>query len=279
MRAFLSHSSVDKTIVIGVHDGLEAESTWLDRAEIEWGEMFLEKIAEGITSATDFVLFWSKNASKSEWVRLEINMAFLQALRRKAIRLRVVVLDDTPLPLYLEPYQVFSVVGSTSPISDILRKLKALLKEAPRSVRSRFVNRHDETAKIEAAVDDPEFRAVCAFGFTGVGKSSTIQEALQRVFEGVSVVRIDVSEGTGFVELALALSASALRETLPEGLSQEQLDQKIRLSVETIVKSEQLLVLSNVQHWLDEDSQPQGPSRPSWQSFPICQPCQVVPFS
>jgi len=259
MRAFLSHSSVDKTIVIGVHKGLEAESTWLDRAEIEWGEMFLEKIAEGITSATDFVLFWSKNASKSEWVRLEVNMAFLQALRRKAIRLRVVVLDDTPLPLYLEPYQVFSVVGSTSPISDILQKLKDLLKQAPRSVRSRFVNRHDETAKIEAAVDDPEFRAVCAFGFTGVGKSSTIQEALQRIFEGVSVVRIDVSAGTGFVELALALSASVLRETLPEGLSQEQLEQKIRLSVESIVKSEQLLVLSNVQHWLDEDSQPQGP--------------------
>jgi hypothetical protein len=103
MRAFLSHSSVDKAIVIGVHEGLEAESTWLDRAEIEWGEMFLEKIAEGITSASDFVLFWSKNASLSEWVRLEINVAFIQALRRKAIRLRVVLLDDTPLPAYLEP--------------------------------------------------------------------------------------------------------------------------------------------------------------------------------
>jgi hypothetical protein len=107
MRAFLSHSSLDKAIVIDVQKGLEAESTWLDRAEIEWGEMFLERIAEGVASATDFVLFWSKNASKSEWVRLEVNMAFLQALRRKAIRLRVVALDDTPLPLYLEPYQVF----------------------------------------------------------------------------------------------------------------------------------------------------------------------------
>jgi tetratricopeptide (TPR) repeat protein len=259
MRAFLSHSSLDKAIVIDVQKGLEAESTWLDRAEIEWGEMFLERIAEGVASATDFVLFWSKNASKSEWVRLEVNMAFLQALRRKAIRLRVVVLDDTPLPLYLEPYQAFSVVGSTSPISDILQKLKALLKEAPRSVRSRFVNRHDETAKIEAAVDDPDFRAVCAFGFTGVGKSSTIQEGLQRIFAGASIVRIDVSEGTGFVELALALSASVLRETLPESLSKEQLDGKIRLCVETVVKNGQLLLLSNVQHWLDEDSQPQGP--------------------
>jgi hypothetical protein len=259
MRAFLSHSSVDKTIVIGVHKGLEAESTWLDRAEIEWGEMFLEKIAEGITSASDFVLFWSKNASKSEWVRLEVNMAFIQALRRKAIRLRVVVLDDTPLPLYLDPYQAFSVIGSTSPIEDILKKLKTLLKEAPRSVRSRFVNRHDEKAKIEAAVDDPDFRAVCAFGFTGVGKSSTIQEGLQHIFAGASVVRIDVSEGTGFVELALALSSLVLRETLAEGLNQEQLDEKIRLCVETVAKNGQLLLLSNVQHWLDEDSQPHGP--------------------
>jgi hypothetical protein len=126
MRAFLSHSSVDKTIVIGVHQGLEAESTWLDRAEIEWGDMFLEKIAEGITSASDFVLFWTKNASQSEWVRLEINVAFIQALRRKAIRLRVVLLDDTPLPVYLEPYQSFSVVGSTTPVADILKKLKTL---------------------------------------------------------------------------------------------------------------------------------------------------------
>lgn len=259
MRAFLSHSSADKTIVIGVQGGLETDSTWLDRAEIEWGDLFLERIAEGITSASDFVLFWSKSASSSEWVRLEINMAFIQALRRKAIRLRIVMLDNTPLPLYLQPFQVFSVAGSASPISDILQKLRPLLREPPRSVRSRFVNRHGEIAKIEAAVDDPGFRAVWAFGFTGVGKASTIQEALQHVFEGINIVKVDVGQGTGFVELALALSASVLRETLPEALSQEQLDDRIRLCVETLVKNGQLLVLSNVQHWLDEDGQPQGP--------------------
>ena len=259
MRAFLSHSSADKTIVIGVHRGLEADSTWLDRAEIEWGDMFLERIADGIRSATDFVLFWSKDAYKSEWVRLEINMAFIQALRRKAIRLRIIVLDNTPLPLYLQPFHVFSVVGSASPISEILEKLKPLLKEPIRSVRSKFVNRHYEAAKIEAAVDDPDFRAVWVFGFTGVGKISVVEEALQRIFEGVNTIRIDVSQGTGFVELALILSASVLRETLPEGLDQGELDQRIRLCVETLAKNGQLLLLSNVQHWLDEDGGPQGP--------------------
>src|SRR5579859_974197 len=259
MRAFLSHSSADKATVTGVQNGLEKDSTWLDRAEIECGDLFLERIADGIKSATDFVLFWSKPASKSEWVRIEINMAFIQALRRKAIRLRVVVLDDTPLPLYLEPFHVFSVVGSPSPTSEILQKLTPLLREPVGSVRSRFVNRHDEIAKIEAAVDDPDLRAVWAFGFTGVGKTSAIGEALKRIFEGVNIVYVDVSQGTGFVELALILSASVRRATLPEGLDQSHLEQEIRLSVEMLAKNGQLLILSNVQHWLDEDGEPQGP--------------------
>jgi tetratricopeptide (TPR) repeat protein len=259
MRAFLSHSSVDKDIVIGVQSGLETDSTWLDRAEIEWGDLFLERIADGIKSATDFVLFWSRPASKSEWVRLEINMAFVQALRRKAIRLRVVVLDDTPLPLYLQPFHIFSVVGSASPILEILQKLRPILREPVGSVRSRFVNRHNEIGKIEVAIDDPDLRAVWAFGFTGVGKTSVVEEALKRIFEGVNIVRVEVSQGTGFVELALALSASVRHEVLPEALDQSQLDQEIKLCVETLVKRGQLLVLSNAQHWLDEDGEPQGP--------------------
>ena len=195
----------------------------------------------------------------SEWVRLEINMAFIQALRRKAIRLRIVLLDDTPLPLYLRPYQVFSVAASASPVADVLQKLRPLLREPVRSVRSKFVNRHDEIAKIEAAIDDPDFRVVWAFGFTGVGKVSVIEEALSRIFEGVSVVRLDVGQGTGFVELALALSGSVLHDSLPEGLDRSEIEHRIRLCVETIAKEGRLLVLSNVQHWLDEDGGPQGP--------------------
>ena len=259
MRAFLSHSSADKAIVVSVHRELAAESTWLDRAEIEWGDLFLERIADGIRQSTDFVLFWSRAASKSEWVRIEINMAFIQALRQKAIRLRVVTLDDTPLPLYLQPYHVFSVVASASPASEILNKLKPLLREPVGSVRSRFVNRHDEIAKIEAAVDDPDFRAIWAFGFTGVGKTSVIQAALKRIFEGVNIVQVDVTQGTGFVELALDLSAAVRHEVLPESLDQIQLQQEIRLCVEQLSKNGQLLVLSNVQHWFDEEGQPQEP--------------------
>ena len=47
MRAFLSHASADKTLVLAVHNALEPMTTWLDRAEIEWGDVFLEKILAG----------------------------------------------------------------------------------------------------------------------------------------------------------------------------------------------------------------------------------------
>jgi len=258
MRAFLSHSSANKAIVIAIHDLLGKDATWLDRAEIEWGSLFLEKIAEGIVTATDFVLFWSADAARSEWVRLEINMAFIQALRQKAIRLRIVVLDNTPLPLYLQPFQVFSIVGSSDPVREILEKLSPLLREPVRSARARFVNRHSEVARIEAAVNDPDVFAVWLFGFTGVGKTSLVHEALRRIFEGADSVNIQVTEGTGFVELALTLNA-ARHETLAESLSHQEVENQIRLSIETLVKNGQLLVISNVQHWLNEDGEPQGP--------------------
>jgi hypothetical protein len=91
-------------------------------------------------------------------------MAFIQALRSKAIRLRVILLDATPLPLYLKPFHVLSVAGSRSPAAEILQKLLPLLREPVRSARSRFVNRHDEIGRVEAAVDDHEFHSVWAFG-------------------------------------------------------------------------------------------------------------------
>lgn len=160
MRAFLSHSSIDKKVVTAVHGGLERESTWLDSAEIEWGALFLERIAAGIESATDFVLFWSASAAKKEWVRIELNMAFIQMLRTKANRLPVVLLDATPLPIYLRPFHVFSVAKSLDQAAAILKKLTPLLREPIRSARARFVNRHDEIGRLEEAVDNPEFHAV-----------------------------------------------------------------------------------------------------------------------
>jgi hypothetical protein len=96
--------------------------------------------------------------------------------------LRVVLLDATPLPLYLQPLHAFSVVGSASPVGRPT-KARALIERASVWGQISLCNRHQEIGRIEAAVDDPEFHSVWAFGFTGVGKTSVVDEALKRTVE------------------------------------------------------------------------------------------------
>lgn len=259
MRAFLSHSSKDKDIVSNVHDGLVSQSTWLDSAEIEWGDLFLEKIAQGIESATDFVLFWSVHASQSEWVRLELNMAFILMLRDRAIRLRVVSLDETEIPLYLQPFHCLRVAESDDPAKRIIDELKPLLLEPQPGVRHRFLNRNGELERIEVAIDDPESYLVVLTGFQGVGKKSLVYEALRRFFQGIDCVAVEVSRGTGFVELAMQLNAAALNRPLEIGLTQAELETQIRLSIEATASSGRYLTIFNAQHWLDEDGSPIEP--------------------
>ena len=259
MRAFLSHSSKDKGLVNNVHEVLGSQATWLDCVEIEWGDLFLERIAKAIESASDFVLFWSQFSAKSEWVRLELNMAFIQMLKDKAIRLRVVTLDATELPLYLKPFHCLMVGNSSDPVGEIVDGLTKLLQQPQRGARNKFLNRSSELSRIEQAIDDPDCFLVALSGFQGIGKRSLVAEALRRFFEGIDRVDIEVNRGTGPVEFAMQLKAATQGLPLSEGLSGEKLTTEIRLGIEEVAKSGRFLTINNIQHWLDEDNEPVPP--------------------
>ncbi len=218
MKAFFSHSSADKGLVLEVYNALEPDSLWLDRAEIEWGHSFLEKIAEGIKVASDFVLFWSGASAASEWVKLEVNMAFMELINRRAIRLRIVRLDETELPLYLQPFHYVSVGSSPTPVKDIVSALRRALNQPTQGVRHRFLNRNSELGRIEDMINDSETRIILLRGFQGIGKGSLANEAFRRFFEGASVVDIPVSPGVGPVELALRLHHEAFGTILSGSL-------------------------------------------------------------
>ena len=160
MKAFLSHSSADKDFVLQIYNALEPDSLWLDRAEIEWGSTFIERIEEGIKNASDFVLFWSKNSAKSRWVNVELNMAFMELIVRRAIRLRVIRMDGTELPLRLEPYHHLSVADSQNPIDEVIDDLREVLAQPTQGARNRFLNRHSELGRIENMILDSETRVI-----------------------------------------------------------------------------------------------------------------------
>ena len=175
MKAFLSHSSKDKTIVTEVYESIGGSAAWIDAAEIEWGDLFLEKIADALHEATDFLLFWSINSASSQWVRLELNMAFIRMLEEGATTLRVIKLDDTEIPIYLRPYHYIDVSKEEDAISRIVEAVNKLDQESGRVFRRRFLNRNSELKRMEEAVDNPETYLVVLNGFAGIGKQSLAQ--------------------------------------------------------------------------------------------------------
>ena len=247
-RAFLSHSSTNRAIVLAVHDALSPSATWLDRAEIEWGDRFLDAIEEGIKSATDFVLFWSAAAAKSEWVNHETHMAFIRALSERAIRIKVIKLDCTDIPLRLRPFHFLSVEESETPVDDIVSALQPALSQPTNGRRHRFLNRNEELGRIEIMINDDETKVILLHGFKGVGKTATVHEALRRFFEGASIVELPIRPGTGPAELALRLHHEAFGTVLPESTKLESLA-AIELSVKTVIERGQFIVVKDCQHW------------------------------
>ena len=258
MKAFFSHSSEDKNLVLEVYNALERDSVWLDRAEIDWGDEFLKRIEEGLKAASDFVLFWSASAAESGWVRHELSMAFILALKSKAIRLKIVRLDHTELPLRLEPYQYLSVADSSHPVEEIVPQLRRVLSQPTQGVRHRFLNRNSELERIEEMINNPDIRVVLLHGFQGIGKGALATEALRRFFEGASVSELAAGSGTGPVELALQLHYKAFGTVLPETTEGKALA-AVEQAIGAIVRRGQFVLLRECQHWFDSDGQAEEP--------------------
>ena len=252
MKAFLSHSSADQELVLRVYNALEPQSVWLDRAEIEWGQAFIDKIEQGIKTASDFVLFWSAPATESNWVAFELHMALIQLLKERAIRLKVVRLDQTELPLRLKPFHYLSVLDSPDPAAQIVAALQAGLVEPTQGVRHRFLNRNREFEKLEVLMNDTETKVIILHGFRGIGKAALANEAFRRFFDSASVLEVTVHEGMGPAELALRLSYE-VDQTVPAHMSTLEALARIETAMKTIVDRGQFIIFRDIQHWLDSE--------------------------
>jgi hypothetical protein len=74
MKAFISHSSIDKPFVERLATDLrtrEEIDAWLDKWEILPGDSILAKIEEGLASADVFVIVLSPDSVNSQWVSRE----------------------------------------------------------------------------------------------------------------------------------------------------------------------------------------------------------------
>ncbi|HAG84646.1 MAG TPA: hypothetical protein DCL61_26705 [Cyanobacteria bacterium UBA12227] len=90
MKAFISHSSIDKQLVerlaadLRTREGIDA---WLDKWEILPGDRIPERLEEGLSNAGIFILILSPESVNSQWVSYEKD-AWLTAQVNEEVRAR-----------------------------------------------------------------------------------------------------------------------------------------------------------------------------------------------
>ena len=101
-KVFISYSHEDESKVKFLHEGLElgAVPHFFDRKYLKAGDVFPQVIQDYINSADLFILCWSENASRSEYVKKErlqaLERAFPQVKPEQEAKLRI-------YPMSIEP--------------------------------------------------------------------------------------------------------------------------------------------------------------------------------
>jgi len=102
IKVFVSYSTKDIAIVSRIVLELDNISiyTFFAAIDLRPGMDLVEWVGKNIDNSTHILLFWSKNASSSYWVKHEWQTAFNEKIKGKKIIIPV-ILDDTPLPSLL----------------------------------------------------------------------------------------------------------------------------------------------------------------------------------
>jgi hypothetical protein len=96
---FFSHSWQDKEQVRPLAVALRAQGAdvWLDEWEIGAGDSLVQKINDGLTDCTVFLVAISTASVESKWVLEELSSAVVKRIEQSAVLIPLRV-DDTPVP-------------------------------------------------------------------------------------------------------------------------------------------------------------------------------------
>jgi len=103
---FLSHNSKDKHLVRQVATSLYTFGieVWFDEWEVLPGDSITVKIEEGLKKSSHLVVFLSKAAIESSWVKEEMNVALYHAISSRKMKVIPVILEDCETPTIISSY-------------------------------------------------------------------------------------------------------------------------------------------------------------------------------
>lgn len=194
IKAFLSHSSEDKESYIrSVAKWLGKDNVEYDEFTFEEGEISLDEILKGIDRSSLFVIFLSKAALSSDWVKKEIVEAKIRFDDGDLKKIFPIIIDDDltyeddRIPDWLKDnYNLKPIKRAQVSAKRIHNKLRELSWAKHPQLRKRntiFVGRNDHQESFEERVHDFDKEkptTIIVSGFSGTGRRTFLHRALYK---------------------------------------------------------------------------------------------------
>ena len=171
MRSFISYCRSDRQRILGLASLLEAfdHNVFVDERSIKAGKEWREELFVQLENAEVLIVFWTRAASSSSWVRRE----FEYFNRRFPERLLIPITGDrTPLPPDLEGRQSVSLFPLINELFDIVSDLRTN-GASQRKIRAVILKRLREEG-IDLAARSRRNRILALFGVSSLMLSPLI---------------------------------------------------------------------------------------------------------
>ena len=266
MKCFLSHSSSDKASYVRiVADKLRPNMTVYDDDTFEAGMPKSKEILKGLDETDIFVLFISKAALNSTWVRKEIFEAYARLSRGDIERIYPIIIDDEvthdhrQIPDWMrDEYNLRLVAQPTAAVRRIEQRLRELSWKRHPKIQEKeriFVGRNDIIKSLEERLDNiskPPTSCLVASGLKKIGRRALLKHALVKtntIGSSYDPLRIHLTQEDGlegFIVKINDLGVARYRSVL--GLLFREPQEKIEIAIsicKEIIKAKDILLIED----------------------------------
>lgn len=223
MKAFLSHSSYEKSFVTQVFDYLGASQAHIDSVTFEKHRFNIDAIHKALDTSELFVLFISNESLDSSFVDYEAIVALEKLGSGLLRRIMLICIDTISLDRIDSKLRNLNIVTLASSVGACCRMIQSALIEldietaTPSEV---FIGREDETKSLRKALTRPsaESPAVLVLsGIDGVGRTTLAKQVFLNLLPTFSrFVPAAISRNSGIDDLFRAVVRARGRTTVAE---------------------------------------------------------------
>lgn len=211
MKAFLSHSSIDKDIVRTIAKELGRQYCVFDEYNFSNGKEFKKSIEDGLGDSSIFVLFASINSQESLWVQFEIEEAWYKKLQKNLSKALVYIIDNElridSLPNWLTRALIKREKSPKIISRDIRHHLDKLLMERNAPY---FVGRSSAIEELEQHLTPldgtPSPKVFFITGLPGIGRRTFIKKVIPSVYGFNKFVEIELNDGDNLSDICIKIA-------------------------------------------------------------------------